>query len=61
MTSISAVVYAKRNLRKARVTFHRTLTQQGLPDGTVETLTSAYGNELRKLSSISRWIKQFGH
>jgi len=60
-TSIGTVVYAKRNLKKARVTFRRTLAQQGLPDGTVETLTSAYGNELKKLSSVSRWMKQSGH
>lgn len=61
LNSISAIIYMKKCAWKAKAAFRRTLTQQGLPDTTVGELTSAYGEQLKMLSSISHWAKQFRH
>jgi len=56
--SVSALVYAKWGARKARATFRRVLVQQGLPDEAIDALTSIYGEQLSKLSSVLHWMKQ---
>lgn len=59
--SVGALIHTKRSARKARAAFRRMLIQQGLPNEAVDILTSAYGEQLRKLTSIWHWMKQFKH
>jgi len=61
LSSVSALIYAKWGARKAKATFRRVLVQQGLPDKAIDILTSAYGSQLSKLTSISHWMRQFRH